>query len=161
LAEINPAAEATTVAPRLNGCTGIGIGMGPNRREGEVVLLRLHAREPARAARFYAGLFGWTVGASTPSGLGFHTPGGLAGVFRVGEPSTAGPEIYVRVARLEPALARAVELGGVALVRPGPAPDGGRVAQVLDPEGNRIGLFEAPGDPVAEGEPTFPSDDSG
>ncbi len=127
--------------------------------EGEVVLLRIHARDPARAACFYAALFGWIVGRPGALGLGFHTPGGLHGVFRHGEPSTAGPEIYVGVADLAVALPRAVALGGMALVRPGPAPGGGRVAVVLDPEGNRIGLCEAPGEPAREGEPIFPAND--
>ncbi len=120
------------------------------------MLLRIHARDPARAACFYAALFGWRVGRPGALGLGFRTPGGLCGVFRQGEPSTAGPEIFVGVASLEEALPRAVALGGRALVRPGPSPDGGRVALVLDPEGNRIGLCEAPGAP-GEGEPYFPA----
>ncbi|MES2640474.1 MAG: VOC family protein [Myxococcota bacterium] len=121
--------------------------------EGDVVLLRIHAKDPARAACFYAALFGWIVGDPGAAGLGFHTPGGLRGVFRGGEPSTAGPEIFVGVPDLTTAMRRALALGGMALVRPGPAPGGGRVAIVLDPEGNRIGLFEAPGEPTGAGEP--------
>jgi predicted enzyme related to lactoylglutathione lyase len=118
---------------------------------GEVVLVRIHAREPARAARFYAGLFGWRVGGAGPAGLAFRTPAGLRGVFRVGEPSTAGPELFVAVASLDAALLQSQALGGSTLVRPGPGPGGGRVAVVLDPEGNRIGLFEGEG--ATRGEP--------
>lgn len=121
-----------------------------------MVLLRIHARDPARAACFYAALFGWIIGEPGAAGLAFCTPGGLRGVFRGGEPSTAGPEIFVGVPDLKTAMPRAVTLGGMALVRPGPAPGGGRVAVVLDPEGNRIGLFEAPGEPFGAGEPIFP-----
>ncbi|MDP2311220.1 MAG: VOC family protein [Pseudomonadota bacterium] len=134
--------------------------MGRTAGEGDVVMLRIHARDTARAACFYAALFGWIVGEPGAAGLAFSTPGGLRGVFRQGEPSTAGPEIFVGVADLGAALRRAVALGAMALVRPGPAPGGGRVAVVLDPEGNRIGLFEAPGasaagPPQPEGEPIF------
>lgn len=133
--------------------------MGTVSLEGDVVLLRIHARDPARAACFYAALFGWIVeGSAATAGLRFRTPSGLRGVFRRGEPSTAGPEIYVAVRDLDEALPRAVALGGAALVRPGPGPEGARVAQVLDPEGNRIGLWEPTGDPVGEGELIFPRD---
>ncbi len=127
--------------------------MGTAAREGEVVLIRIHVREPGRAAAFYRALFGWAL---SGSGLVFRTPGGLKGVFRRGEPSTAGPEIYVGVLDLDGTLRRAVSLGGVTLVRPGPGPDGGRVAQVLDPEGNRIGLWEASGETLSEGDLIFP-----
>lgn len=128
--------------------------MGTGPRDGEVVMLRIHVRHPGRAAAFYASLFGWTVGPVSGGIQVFRTPGGLRGVFRRGEPSTAGPEIYVGVSDLEGALRRAVALGGVTLVRPGPGPAGGRVALVLDPEGNRIGLLD--GDVIAEGDPVFP-----
>ena len=117
-----------------------------SEREGDIVLIRIHVRDPARAAAFYQALFGWAL---LPGGLGFRTPAGLHGVFRPGEPSTAGPEIFVGVPQLDAAVRRAVRLGGVAIVRPGPGPDGARVAQVLDPEGNRVGLWEAPAESLA------------
>jgi predicted enzyme related to lactoylglutathione lyase len=115
--------------------------------DGEVVLVCIHVRDSARAEAFYRVLFGWVL-----DGGAFRTPGGLRGVFRKGAPSTAGPELYVRVPKLEAALARAVSLGGTPLVRPGPGPDGGRIAQVLDPEGNRIGLWEGTAEGVEAGD---------
>ncbi len=129
--------------------------MSEGVREGELALVRIHAHLPERAARFYAALFGWVIAPPRPGGVAFCTPEGLHGAFRAGEPSSAGPELYVRVSRLEIALALAVRLGGTALVRPGPDPGGaGRVAQVLDPEGNRIGLFEAwPAEDTGEATP--------
>jgi predicted enzyme related to lactoylglutathione lyase len=122
-------------------------------REGEVVLIRIHVRDAARAAAFYQALFGWRLHAE---GAAFETAGGLRGTFRRGEPSTAGPEIYVGTVDLDGAVRRAVRLGGVAIVRPGPGPDGSRIAQVLDPEGNRIGLWEAPAETLASGDLRVP-----
>lgn len=122
-------------------------------RPGEVVLIRLHVRDPARASAFYAALFGWWI---APDGVVFVTPGGLRGAFRRGEPSTAGPEIFVGVVDLDAAVRDAVRLGGVAIVRPGPGPEGGRLAQLLDPEGNRIGLWEGAPEVLADGDVVVP-----
>lgn len=109
---------------------------------GNLALLRIQAHNPARAASFYAALFGWTVGATDEAGVHFTTPGGLRGVFRAGEPSTGGPHVYVRVGDLAAAIARACALGGQVAARPGPGPDGARVALVVDTEGNLVGMLE-------------------
>lgn len=127
---------------------------------GELVLLQIAALDPARAARFYAGLFGWQCGGVSPAGVPFRTTGGLHGLFRSGDPSTAGPELYVAVADLALAVGRGVALGGSTLVRPGPARGGGRAAVLLDPEGNRIGLWEA-GVATGEGELVFLANEAG
>jgi predicted enzyme related to lactoylglutathione lyase len=126
--------------------------------QGEVVLVRIAALEPARAARFYALLFGWRCGERTAAGIPFWTPGGLRGVFRAGEPSTAGPELYVQVTDLASALTRGAALGGSPLVRAGPGLAGGRAAVLLDPEGNRVGLWEA-GVAEGDGDPLFLDED--
>lgn len=113
--------------------------------EGEVAHVRIAVADLGRAARFYGALFGWIVEEPSGTELSFRAPGGFGGVFwSAGEPSTAGPELYIRVACLEVALGRALELGAARLVRPGPGPAGGRSAQVLDPEGNRVCLWEPP-----------------
>lgn len=112
---------------------------------GGVVHVRIAVRDLARAAAFYRALFGWTIEGEAPGELRFRAPGGLGGAFWAsGEPSTAGPELYVRVEGVDAVVKRAVELGGARLARPGPGPTGGRVAQVMDPEGNRVGLWEPP-----------------
>jgi len=112
-------------------------------RVGDVVHLRLAVRDVSRAAAFYSELFGWEVITEAGGERQFRTPGGLGGAFwPSGEPSTAGPEFYVRVVSVAATVRRAIELGGARLVRPGPVQGGRRVAQIVDPEGNRVGLWE-------------------
>lgn len=115
---------------------------------GGVAHVRIAARDLGRAAAFYRALFGWEIVGEASGELRFRAPGGMDGAFwAAGEPSTAGPELYVRVVALDEVVRRAVALGGARLARPGPGPAGGRVAQVMDPEGNRVGLWEAGGEP--------------
>lgn len=110
---------------------------------GGVAHVRIAVRDLRRAAAFYRALFGWAIVGEGPGELRFRAPGGMRGAFWAdGEPSTAGPELYVRVEGLDAAVKRAVALGGARLARPGPGPAGGRMAQVLDTEGNRVCLWE-------------------
>jgi hypothetical protein len=113
---------------------------------GQLIHVRIAARDPGRAARFYAAVFGWRVLAEEPAGVRFAAPGGLEGTFwRGGEPSSAGAELYVEVVGIEAVVRRAVELGGLRIARVGPGPGGARLAQLLDTEGNRVGVWEAGG----------------
>jgi predicted enzyme related to lactoylglutathione lyase len=112
--------------------------------------MRIAASDLRRAARFYGELFGWVIVAEEAGTLRFRTPGGLGGAFwSAGVPSTAGFEVYVRVTSLEDTIRRAIELGGARLARPHDDPSG-RVAQILDSEGNRVCLWE-PGGPADRG----------
>lgn len=122
---------------------------------GGVAHVRIAVRDLGRAAAFYRALFGWAIVGEGPGELRFRAPGGMRGAFwAAGEPSTAGPELYVRVDELDATVKRAVALGGARLARPGPGPGGGRVAQVLDTEGNRVCLWEeAAGAPLGRDVP--------
>jgi predicted enzyme related to lactoylglutathione lyase len=112
---------------------------------GQLAHVRLAVRDAQRAARFYARCFDWQVVAADPDGLRFVAPGGLEGSFWVGgEPSSAGPELYVEVVEIDVVVRRALEAGGARIARVGSGPGGARVAQLLDPEGNRICVWEAP-----------------
>ena len=113
---------------------------------GRLAHLRLAVRDLHRAARFYQRCFGWRVTTVEPANLGFLAPGGLEGSFWLGgEPSSAGPELYLEVVAIEAVVRRAIELGGCRIARVGPGPGGVRVAQLLDPEGNRICVWEHSG----------------
>lgn len=113
--------------------------------------LRLAVLDLERAARFYERCFGWQVTGEAPGVLSFLAPGGLAGSFWLGgEPSSAGPELYVEVVAIEAVVRRAIELGGARIARVGPGPGGVRVAQLLDPEGNRICVWEGVATPIPE-----------
>ncbi len=110
---------------------------------GRLAHVRISARDPARAARFYAACFGWQVLRTEGDAVRFSAPGGLEGSFwGGGEPSSAGPELYVEVQGIELVVRRAVELGGMRIARVGPGPGGVLVAQLLDTEGNRVGVWE-------------------
>lgn len=110
---------------------------------GRLAHVRIAARDPARAARFYAACFGWQVLLREGDAVRFTAPGGLEGSFwGGGEPSSAGPELYVEVRGIDRVLRRAIELGGMRIARVGPGPGGVLVAQLLDTEGNRVGVWE-------------------
>ncbi len=110
---------------------------------GQLVHIRIAARNPARAAAFYADCFGWAVAESDSAEVRFVAPGGMHGTFWPGgDPSSAGPELYVEVQGIEDVVRRAVALGGLRIARVGPGPGGVRVAQLLDTEGNRVGVWE-------------------
>ena len=105
-----------------------------------------------RAQRFYEALLGWSLrraqfGVQTVAVFP-HAEGDAGGALVHGAgvpaPSRDGPVVYLRApASLEQALARAVELGASVLMPRTPLPNGGgAIAQILDCEGNRIGLSE-------------------
>jgi hypothetical protein len=94
--------------------------------------------------RFYGGLFGWTFDVEAPTGYGVVAPkdgrgipGGVAAA-----PPGAGPRVtfYVACADVAQSLARAVALGGKAVMPVEAIPNGKRIAAFADPEGHVIGL---------------------
>jgi predicted enzyme related to lactoylglutathione lyase len=111
---------------------------------GGVARVRIAVRDLDRACRFYVDLFGWSVVRVGPDERELRSPCGLAALLSpAGDPSTAGPELYVRVVSIEAALRRAGTLGGARLARASPPVRGVRTAVVMDTEGNRVGLWEA------------------
>ena len=123
--------------------------------DGQLVHLRLAVVDPRRAAAFYGAVFGWRVLGEGADGIQFEAPGGLRGTFWVGgQPSSAGPELFLEVRGIEAVVRRALALGALRIARVGPGPGGVRLAQLLDPEGNRVGVWEAP---TTGGSPPFTS----
>lgn len=100
--------------------------------------------DPAAAAAFYGGLFGWTFddGAYRTARL---DGARVAGVGQAPPGSPAFWATYVRVEALEPALARAEEAGGSVLVPPIEVGPHGRAAAIGDPAGVAIGLLDGSG----------------
>jgi uncharacterized protein len=121
-----------------------------------VCWIDLAAHDLPSARLFYEGLFGWRDEHCRHGGGSYtklHSHGGAFGSMyqlsaeriRHGTPSHWLP--YLRVADMDEAIRRAVQLGGEVLVAPfdaGPA----RIAVVLDSVGAQIGLWEHPGHPV-------------
>jgi predicted enzyme related to lactoylglutathione lyase len=112
---------------------------------GGVLRLRLATQDPERAVGFYRELLGWVEERIREGERVLRAPCGMEVRLQSGgAPSTAGPEVYVRVLDVEAVLRRAATLGASRLVRPSPPrEDGSRTAVLVDTEGNRLGLWEA------------------
>ncbi len=103
------------------------------------------------AAAFYGRLFGWDLADQMPPeapGRYFAaTIGGkdVAGIGSrpQGSPTARSWNTYVWVDSADAAAARARELGGSVAVAPMDIFDAGRMAVIADPEGARIGVWEA------------------
>jgi predicted enzyme related to lactoylglutathione lyase len=120
-----------------------------------VVHFEIHAAEPERAAKFYGGLFGWTITkwdgpadywmvSTGPEG----TPGINGGIVQRQGPVPAdgqamnGYPCTVDVPNLDEYYDRALSLGGVTALPKMPIPGVGRLAYVKDTEGNIFGMMQ-------------------
>jgi predicted enzyme related to lactoylglutathione lyase len=118
--------------------------------------VELASADPARAADFYAGLFGWE-----PAGDRFKLGGrAAAGLTRARADRPAGWLTYLTEHNLEASITRVREAGGRLVSEPIEA-RGGRSALIADPAGALLGLWESAGFTGAQvgGEPgtmTFP-----
>jgi len=113
-----------------------------------VAMFEITSIDHERLARFYTGLFGWSVSADPAwGGYGLIDTGSAPGDLGGGiGPSMAegdtGVKIYVRVEDLAASLDRAEALGGTRLVEPTELPgDYGSFAMFADPDGNPVGLM--------------------
>ena len=121
-----------------------------------VVHFEIHAADPARAARFYGDLFGWTitrwegpvdywmVRTGEPGEPGID--GGI--VRRRGDGPADGQPVNayvctVSVPEIDPLVDRITELGGIIAVPKFAVPGVGWVAYGKDTEGNIFGLMHA------------------
>jgi predicted enzyme related to lactoylglutathione lyase len=104
------------------------------------------ARDPGASRRFYEGLFGWKFAAwgEGDDYLTFRTSTCMGGGLFKADDIRPGNStlIYVHVDEVEPYLAKARELGGGVERGVSEIPGAGLYAILLDPSGNRIGLFK-------------------
>ena len=114
-----------------------------------VAWFEIVSKDRERAQKFYAELFGWTVGdGAEMGGYGIVDTGAGAGAIGGGigpadESGTTGVKIYMRVDDLDAYLERAEALGGKKLVPPMDLPgDFGSIAIFADPDGNLVGLWK-------------------
>lgn len=110
-------------------------------------------RDLQRAMRFFEALFGWRFERISRH-YALHVPaaqGPRVGLMeREVVPASGGLALFVTVPGLEPALEQVRALGGRIAEAPRDIPGYGRWAQFHDPDGNRIGLFQAAApDPTA------------
>ncbi|HEX3347123.1 MAG TPA: VOC family protein [Acetobacteraceae bacterium] len=102
----------------------------------------LHTTDPEAAAQFYAGQFGWTLGAAMPMGaMGtyqiFEADGTqLGGIMRAQGPMPPmWAYYYFGVPSSRAAAARIAESGGTVLNGPQEVPGGAMIVQARDPQG--------------------------
>lgn len=124
---------------------------------GTVWWAELRTRQPQKTQDFYASVLGWTPkivaqdDTSRPPAAGEQS----YTVFTMGGQEVAGAEeipldattaakpgwlTYVQVADVDEAARRAQEHGGKIIQVPVDVPQVGRMAEIEDPEGNRVGL---------------------
>lgn len=124
---------------------------------GTVWWSELRTREPQKTQEFYSSVFGWTpkVVAEADSERApsagekpytMFSMGGkdVAGAEEIGPDDTSdmkpGWLNYVQVADVDAAARKALEHGGKIIQLPFDVPSVGRIAEIEDPEGNRVGL---------------------
>ena len=99
-----------------------------------------------RAGKFYERAFGWQISMNGPPGYALCRTGesgepGIDGALRARTEPDAVP-VTLEVPAMIEALTAVAEAGGVLAQAPTTIPGLGRLAVVLDTEGNRIGLLE-------------------
>jgi hypothetical protein len=110
--------------------------------------LELHTTDPARAKTFYVELFGWNAKDTNVPGFGTYTEiaageGPGAGLMAQQEPGAQSAWLaYVKVPKLDEAVARAQKLGASVLSPRTEIKDVGWFAVLRDPAGARIAVFE-------------------
>ena len=104
--------------------------------------------DPAAAATFYSGLFGWTAQEMGPEMGGYRVVSvgqtGIGGIMGCpeGAPKMSQWGCYVTVDDLDAALARCAALGGKTLVPAMDVPTVGRMAVIQDPQGAALSLMQ-------------------
>jgi predicted enzyme related to lactoylglutathione lyase len=97
-----------------------------------------------RAQAFYAGMFGWQfrqfMDTMVVFGDGEKHIGGLTKVDSIAPGKS--PSVWLEVASVEEALAKAKSLGGSVLGEKSEVPTVGFSGVVGDPDGNRVGVVE-------------------
>lgn len=105
--------------------------------------------DPARAAAFYAELFGWTVEAQDMGDFTYHVlkvgtamVGGMMALPAQPSPAvSAGWSSYVTVDSVDDTAAKCQALGGEVLLAPHDIPTVGRIAVLKDPTGAVINVI--------------------
>ena len=114
---------------------------------GQMTHVELPADDPARARKFYEGLFGWEFGEMPefPNYLLFsfgkiERAGGAIGLRDQSAPHQL--RLYFEVDSIDPLLPKVTELGGKVVEPKVEIPGQGWFAVIDDTEGNQVGLYE-------------------
>lgn len=121
-------------------------------KDGEFCWSELLTSDSTAAFRFYSELFGWKVqqdmdmgpkGTYRIYGLGEKRMGGMMTIPK-GAPMPPMWIYYVSTSDLDAAIARAKKKGGNVMFGPQEVPGGGRIAQLVDPQGAAFAFHQAP-----------------
>jgi len=102
-----------------------------------------------RTRKFLSGLFNWKFDSWGDKYILFKPLSGVGGGIQKVERVTPGqsPVVYVEVEEIKPYLDKAIQLGGKVAVGETDIPHTGHVAQIMDPDGNIVGVFKPHSEP--------------
>ncbi len=121
-------------------------------KEGEFCWNELMTSDSAAAARFYGELCGWKVveemdmgpmGTYRIFGIGADRLGGMMTTPK-GNPMPPAWLYYTETSNLDAAIGRATKKGAKVMNGPMDVPGGGRIAQLMDPQGSVFALHQGP-----------------
>ncbi|MEU5965891.1 VOC family protein [Micromonospora parva] len=122
-----------------------------SRSTTPITWFEIGADRPEDAEKFYGELFGWTFEEQGPANGGsYRVTGaggdtGISGAIRATDGSSPNYAMfYAEVADVEETCRRAEAAGGRVLVPARTTPSGLTSAHLLDPTGNRVGVFSPP-----------------
>jgi predicted enzyme related to lactoylglutathione lyase len=113
-------------------------------RTGAIIFVEIPVRNLERAADFYAAMFGWSFEDGSDSDWLFASgSGGPMGRITTSRPcGLEGIRFTVAVSDIERATSRAIALGGGTVAGSASSvADVGDFALLVDPDGNRFGIF--------------------
>jgi predicted enzyme related to lactoylglutathione lyase len=126
------------------------IGAGVLHDPGAMTWNELHTNDPARAAKFYTSVFGWTTEAHDMGEMGVYTlfngagqTSNVAGLMPITQPGTP-PHwlVYFAVTDCDASAKKAQQLAAKLLVPPTDIPNIGRFALLSDPQGATFALYK-------------------
>src|SRR6266700_5347711 len=121
--------------------------MPPTLANGKICYIEMPARDIARSAGFYKGVFGWKIRKRGDGSTAFDdATGQVSGAWVLGRPALSQPGllVYIMVDSVAATIDAVVAHGG-ALVQPIGADAPEITARFRDPAGNVIGLYQEPG----------------
>jgi uncharacterized protein len=118
-----------------------GAPLGPSGGDGAPVdWFEVLGADAGRSQRFYAQLFGWTVGQGAYGMVDTGAGQGIGGGIGAGG-EARWATVYASVPGVEPALARAEALGATRVYGPTPVDDHTETGAFRDPAGNVFGVY--------------------
>jgi predicted enzyme related to lactoylglutathione lyase len=108
-----------------------------------VTWFEILGKDGAALQKFYGDLFGWNVDAANPMNYGMiqGQDGGIGGGIAGSQDGQSMVTVYIVVDDLQATLDRAKSLGGQVVMPPMEVPNGPKIAQFKDPQGNVIGVM--------------------